>query len=740
MWNNEYFNPVSGRTGGNGTDLYIYNPGGAQTVTWQDLSGSGSFSIGAGATMAYSDATAANHKVPADSGVRLAATNDFNVIGAADTEAGAYEWGFNLIPSDLLASEYFLGWAPGTRDDQGVPSNNCSPVWVTATQNNTSVSIDYSPADGIYDNTLILDQLESIRVYDPDFNNTGMNLVGNGPFAAAWGEAGLDQSGVSCGGSSPNMDLGYTVVPYLDDYVDIVLDLDKTADPTLILNQAGQVVEFTLLASTDAHNVTYMDVIDTLPSNWQYVDDSTTITFPDDSTLSGNAADPSSIIGQVLTWDLSDDLPAGETLSIVFQAITTAAPGGISINTARASGELGTKVFTAMDSAAVNISDIQVSKDSNVTGLLEAGDLIDYTLTLTNTSLLPHNQVVVRDPLPAGTSYVPNSTVVSGKVLGTYLDQFGTASYNNSNGTFTWSTSWTEGGAESGNNASAGLITITGGRLQFRDTGRSPRLFLTRVPDLSGASRATLSFTYSEAGNLESEDGFHVDVFDGSAWHTVLTVGDDFTGPFTASYNISGWANANTQIRVVANGYGGTGEYLYLDNVSILFDKTTTKDNITGGTYSDLLNGIPENLVVSGDAFTLPGGATMTVFYRVQVNNPLDLGLMNIENEAYSSNVDDPRESKGSVADALDVIDVSLNGSLSDVTPEIGSTVTFTLTVANAAGFQAANNLTVTDIVPTGFTYLPGTITGGTSHDDSSPSGTGLTWTIPSLAADTASF
>ncbi len=229
-----------------------------------------------------------------------------------------------------------------------------------------------------------------------------------------------------------------------------------------------------------------------------------------------------------------------------------------------------------------------------------------------------------------------------------------------------------------------------------------------------------------------------MDVFDGSTWHTVLTVGDDFTGPLTASYNISSWANANTQIRIVANGYGGTGEYLYLDNVSILFDKTTTKDNITGGTYSDLLNGIPENLVVSGDAFTLPGGATMTVSYRVQVKNPLDLGLMSIENEAYSSNADDPRESKGSVADALDVIDVSLEGALSDVTPEIGSTVTFTLTVANPTGFQAANNLTVTDIVPTGFTYLPGTITGGTSHNDSSPSGTGLTWTIASLAADSS--
>ncbi len=69
---------------------------------------------------------------------------------------------------------------------------------------------------------------------------------------------------------------------------------------------------------------------------------------------------------------------------------------------------------------------------------------------------------------------MPNSTVVSGKVLGTYLDQFGAAAYNNSNGTFAWSSSWTEGGAESGNNASTGLITITGGRLQFRDTG-APR-------------------------------------------------------------------------------------------------------------------------------------------------------------------------------------------------------------------------------------------------------------------------
>ena len=154
-----------------------------------------------------------------------------------------------------------------------------------------------------------------------------------------------------------------------------------------------------------------MDVVDLLPAGWQYVDDSATITFPDDSTLSGNAADPTSIIGQHMTWDLNARIPAHETLTIVYRAVTTAPPGGISINKATATGELGTKVFTAMGAAAVNISDIQVSKDSNITGLLTAGDYIDYTLTLTNASLLPHNQIAVRDPLPAGTNYVANSTV-----------------------------------------------------------------------------------------------------------------------------------------------------------------------------------------------------------------------------------------------------------------------------------------------------------------------------------------
>ena len=734
LWTNEYFDPVSGRTGGNGTDLYIYNPDGAQTINWQDSSGSGSFAIAAGATLAYSDSSVANHKVPNDSAVRLTATNNFSVIGAADTESNNYEWGFNLIPSNLLATEYYVGWAPGTSDAS--PTVNCSPVWVTATQDNTSVSVDYGPTNGTYDVTYNIDQLESVRIYDPDHVNTGMNLVASAPIAVSWGEAGIDEHGTACSSGTPNMDLGYTVVPYLDEFVDVALDLEKMANPTLILDQAGQTSEFTLTVATDELATNAVDVVDTLPANWSFVNDSATITFPDSSQWTGNAADPTSIVGQVLTWDLNVNMPAHKTMTIVFDAITTAAPGGISINKATATGTIGSRTFTAMDKAAVNVSNIQVAKDSNIPGLVHQGDTINHTLTLSDGSLLPLTNVVVRDPLPAGTTYVPNSTVATGYIQGTYLDQFTAASYSNSNGTFTWSPSWIEGGSETGNNPSAGRITITGGRLQFHDsTTPGSDYTLQRAANLGGTTHAHLIFTYQEAGDLESADTFHVDVYDGAAWHPVFTVSDDFGGPFTANYDISGYANANTQIRILANGYGGTGEYLYFDNISIDFDKPTTKDNISGGTYSDLMNGIPENLVLAGDAFVIPVGHSMTVTYHVQVNNPLEFGLMGIENEAYASNAAYPFESSSSVTDPLDVMDVSLDGMISNDTPDYGSVVTFTHRIANSTGFQTANNLTITDIVPSGYTYLPGSISGGTSRNDSSPAGTGLTWIIASLPA-----
>ena len=65
--------------------------------------------------------------------------------------------------------------------------------------------------------------------------------------------------------------------------------------------------------------------------------------------------------------------------------------------------------------------------------------------------------------------------------------------------------------------------------------------------------------------------------------------------------------------------------------------------------------------------------------------------------------------------------------------PEVGDIVTFSLVISNLGGDDAISVVT-TDIVPNGFTYT-GTISGGDTRNDDSPAGTGLTWTIDSLAA-----
>ncbi len=69
---------------------------------------------------------------------------------------------------------------------------------------------------------------------------------------------------------------------------------------------------------------------------------------------------------------------------------------------------------------------------------------------------------------------------------------------------------------------------------------------------------------------------------------------------------------------------------------------------------------------------------------------------------------------------------------MDDTSPNVGDTVTFTLTVSNA-GPDTATNISVEDTVPTGFTYVAASISGGDARDDSAAPL--LTWTINSLAS-----
>ncbi len=78
-------------------------------------------------------------------------------------------------------------------------------------------------------------------------------------------------------------------------------------------------------------------------------------------------------------------------------------------------------------------------------------------------------------------------------------------------------------------------------------------------------------------------------------------------------------------------------------------------------------------------------------------------------------------------------IDLSIAKTVDDPTPNIGQTITFTLTVVNN-GPDVATAVSVNDVVPAGFTYVAGSISGGDSSNDADPAGGGLDWTLNSVA------
>lgn len=79
-------------------------------------------------------------------------------------------------------------------------------------------------------------------------------------------------------------------------------------------------------------------------------------------------------------------------------------------------------------------------------------------------------------------------------------------------------------------------------------------------------------------------------------------------------------------------------------------------------------------------------------------------------------------------------IDLKVAKTVSNLSPSIGDVVTFTIEVANS-GPDTATDVNINDVVKPGFAYVAGSMAGGSSRVDSSPAGTGLDWTIASIAA-----
>ncbi|HKH43923.1 MAG TPA: SdrD B-like domain-containing protein [Thermoanaerobaculia bacterium] len=456
------------------------------------------------------------------------------------------------------------------------------------------------------------------------------------------------------------------------------LEIDKdTTTPTV---RAGGQATYTLkvrnVGGVSAQRVELSDILmpegSTCPSSCWTLASFSIATDPGVTRTSTTPADP--VAGaNTLTWG-QWTLPAGTAVTITY---TVNVPAGMAAgtydNTARArfdSNLNGLDVndlyvddagTTAQDADTPVGQDPETDEDVTITaaslgitksativtdggtaGLVDPGDVLQYTMVVTNTGTSNLSNVTLSDAVPTGTTYVAGtSTVVSyhTDTVTTFADNFdggaGTDYPSGSDGTTAWVNNW----------SLAGAAVLDLGDYSMR-IGRNQTS--SRSVNLSGFYRATLSFNVRRVG-IDSGDPLTISV-GGTTLGTLD--GPGMTG--SACNNPGGLTNDQTDSAYVAitctistftspavvsfsttSALANDGsELFYIDDVVVERAVRVTAGPIAGDP--------PAALVPAARGYSLLVGEAMTVTFRVSANNPLPVGTSQIANTAYASSTETP--------------------------------------------------------------------------------------------------
>jgi len=687
MWGADYVLPVPSGSPGDEAEIYLSNPNDFPiTVHAYDREVQTGFVISPtgyiSATIPYSQKRGGY--VPADSAVRFNSSDgDFGVVVCADTSSVTYAWGYSAIPSKYLTQDYYVSWAPGSYNTP--PTENGSPIWVTPLADDTTFHVDFSPVDGVADETFTLDVLQQQRVFDPDNDNTGMHVWATGEFAIAWGE-----DPRTAGPSNPYLDMGFTTLPLLQRWLDPVLTIEKEAEPT-VLPPTGGVVTFTLLVQ--AYNAPLADVgiTDTLPANWAYVPGSTRLTYPDGSTGSVEPA----IDDRTLSWDLLAHLDPNRSLTLDFRAQITDTDGiTVSVNQAEAVGMYeGTGVrFNPTDEAAVYIGSLDLVKSVS-SAQAEIGDTLAYTISYANLDdPITVTNVTLRDALP--TQHVTFESASEGGI------------YNPASGTVTWALGTLAPGA-------SGRVTFTVTLNNFVEDG-------TVIKNVAYASSAE---GVGGGSNVVRTTVLAPDLGFVKLGPTVAASGQVIT--YTLLYENVGGAHA-TDVTIqdtvpVSTTY--VGGSLTLDTGSGWATLTDAADG-DQGTYIS-----PTLIIAPGvNPGTIAPGEVGRIRFSVQLGHDLPPGSR-VQNWAtIDRDLGIPRDSNLAVTRISSLV-VGKAAVQSEVAP--GDVISYTLTYANASTTTAQTEVYMRDPIPDSTRLISGTVYGGDQVEYSWDNG--VTWspTVP---------
>jgi len=690
LWGADYIVPVpSGYSTHFGRDvpaeIYLSNPNDFEiTINAYDRFDQSTFVISPRShirsTVPYSEKRGGTY-VPQDTAVRFTSSDGtFGVVVCADTSEMAYDWGFSGIPSKYLTRDYYVSWAPGSYNTP--PTENGSPVWVTPLADGTTFYVDFSPLDGVVDQTFTLDVLQQRRIFDSDNDNTGMHVWATDEFAIAWGE---DPRTADV--SDPYLDMGITTLPLLQRWLDPVLTLDQTVEPT-ILPPTGGVVTFTLAVQAYDAPLVNVDVTDTLPIGWAYVPNSTRVTYPNGST--GNP-EPT-IDDRVLYWNLAANLELNQSLTLTFQAQITDTGGvSTSVNRGEAIGKhkYSDALFNPSDEATIYISPLNLAKSVSNTQA-GIGDTLVYTLSYANLSdSTIATNVTLRDVVPI--QYVTFQSASNG---GTY-------------GGASSSINWTLGTLAPG---TSGSVTFTVIVNDFVEDG-------TVIENMGYIDSDQ---TTKAGSNMVRTTVLAPDVEFTKAGPNVAAQGQVIT--YTLSYENVGRAHATgvtVQDTIPASTIYVAGS-LAINTGSGWVTLTDDPDDGDQGAYIS-----PMLIITPG---TIAAGGAGQIRFSVQIEDDLPPGSLILNSATLDRDLDTPRESNLAVTRISDLL---INKTAEQAAVAPGDVISYTLTYENASTTAPQTGVYVREPIPDYTSLVSGTAYGSDQIEYSWDNG--ITWntTLP---------
>jgi uncharacterized repeat protein (TIGR01451 family) len=473
----------------------------------------------------------------------------------------------------------------------------------------------------------------------------------------------------------------------------IGIDIRITKSVDISGPEEGQEITYTLLIENlSSQPATNIDIEDRLPLGITYV--------PGSISAAHSPIDTSPSAGSGLTWTVANLAGLGsETLS--FRATVDAgakATYGTITNTGliadldQTDDQLGNNSDTA-DITVVGL-DLTLTKTVDEANPVE-GNEVEYTVTVTNTSSQPATNVVVTDIVPNGVTYKPGSISCGSSNNDTNPDSTG----------LTWN-----------------IASILG-------AGSSELKFIATV-DAGAQALGTITNTAAITSATETLDntGDDSDTADITAKTFDVSLDKQVSNP-----NAEEGETVTYTITVTNTTAGSTGTNIQVTDVVPDGVTYVTSSILGGDSRSD---GSPTVTGLTWDISSIVFGTPRVLTFQAVVDAGAKATTPIITNTAAITAVDQADSNSANDTNSADItvrgIDLAIDKTVSNANPEEGSEITYTLTVSNLST-QPATNVNVSDVVPPGLTYVPGSISVSHSPVDADPTGAGLSWTIPTV-------